>query len=187
MMSTMAADPVLQALMRSATQASGAELGVLLRHDGEVLRVVATDGERAHVVSGATVPVHAGIAGYVLASGQPIALSVKPGDPRLSDGVIALLPVPPSTALCVPCTTDEDSVGALLLLDKAGGQFTFDDVELATLLAGIAGAALAGGDAGRSRVPDPGELGGDLSRLAAADPARYAMVATLVQALLARG
>ena len=186
-MTTLAADPVLDALVRAAADTVGAPHGILVRHEGEVLRVVATAGDQAHALRGHRTPVHAGVAGYVLASGQPLALSVQPGDPRLQEGVTAALPQPPATVLCVPCASEEEVTGALLLLDKAGGPFTFDDVELATVLAGIAGVALAGDGAAGGQVPDPSELGGELDRLFRTDPGRYSLVATLVQALLARG
>lgn len=184
-MTTHAPNPVLEALVRSATEATGAELGVLLRADAAALRVVATAGDAAHPARGAELAADAGAAGYVVASGQPLALSARSGDPRLSEGIAEVLGRQPASVLCVPCTTDEATVGALQLLDAAEGHFSFDDVELATLLADIAGVALTQGGDG-AVVSPPAELGGELERLARSDPARYATVATLVDALLAR-
>jgi len=54
------------------------------------------------------------------------------------------------------------------------------------LLAGIAAVGMAS-PGGRPAVPDPSQLGGDLERLAAAEPARYVAVAAAVAALLADG
>jgi GAF domain-containing protein len=186
-MTSSAADPVLQAVLGSALQTTGAMVGFLLRPNGDDLTVVATAGYGVDHLRGSVVPGEGGVAAYVLASGQPLALTVRPGDPRRQEGVLALLDQAPSAVLGVPCSTDEDAVGALLLLDKPAGQFTFDDVELATLLAGIAGVAMAQAGPGGVQVPDPAELAGDLERLARSDPSRYGMVATIVQALLARG
>lgn len=187
-MTTITTNPVLDALLRAASMATGATVGVLLRLEHDALRAVATAGERAHALRGATAPVHAGVAGYVLSSGQPLALSVALGDPRLREGVTAMLAEPPQTVLCVPCSGDDEVLGVLLLLDRDGGaQFTYDDVELATLLAGVAGVALASDGGGLGQVPAPAELGGELERLAHTDPARYTMVATLLGALLGRG
>lgn len=186
-MSTSTVDPVLQALLGSALQTTGSVVGFLLRRDGDTLTIVATAGERVDHLRGSVLQGDGGVAAYVLVSGQPLALTVRPGDPRLREGVMALLDEAPSAVLAVPCSSDDDAVGALLLLDKASGQFTFDDVELATLLAGIAGVAMAQAGPGGVQVPDPTELAGDLERLARADPPRYGRIATIVEALLARG
>jgi hypothetical protein len=123
----------------------------------------------------------------VVGSGQPMAMAVREGDARLSEGVLARLPERPSSVLCVPCTAGDNVVGVLELVDKAGGgTFSFDDVEIATLLAGVAAAAMEGeeGDVG---VRSPDEFAAELRTLAASDPAGYARVATLVDAILARG
>ena len=83
----------------------------------------------------------------------------------------------PASVLCVPCAHDDDVLGVLELVDKAGGgPFTFDDVELITVLANIAGSALAESAGGVVRSPD--ELGGELRQLAADDPTAYVAVAS---------
>ena len=74
----------------------------------------------------------------------------------------------------------------LEIIDKVdGAMFTFDDVELATLLAGVAGVAIRTIGASPPPAPDPDEIAGELRRLAAADPRRYAVVARLIDALIA--
>jgi GAF domain-containing protein len=115
-----------------------------------------------------------------------MALTARPDDPRFAEGVAALVGVEPASVLCVPCG-DDDVVGVLELIDKTGdASFNFDDVEVAALLAGIAGVALGRDHAG-APVPSPRELGAELDRLAAGDPEQYARVAMLVGALLDRG
>lgn len=185
-MAATASNPVLDELVRCAAETTAAELGFLLRADGGSLSVVATVGEAAADLRGTQVPADAGVAGYVVASGQPVALGARSGDPRLSEGLTGMLARPPESVLCVPCTAEDATVGALQLQDKAEGHFSFDDVELATLFAGIAGVALAD-TGGAATVPDPAELGGELQRLAHADPGRYTTIARVVEALLARG
>ena len=87
--------------------------------------------------------------------------------------------------LSVPCATDDGVFGALEVIDKQdGGRFTIDDVEIVTLLGGIAGAALADTSDATATVIPPEELAGELRQLAAGDPARYASVAGVVRALL---
>jgi GAF domain-containing protein len=179
-------DPVLQAIVRSAASATGAARGWLVAVDGSTMSVAAAVGEETGALVGRAVDGDAGNAGFVIASGQPIALVPRADDQRAEAGVPALLGIRPSSVLCVPCADDDDVVGALELVDKIGGSgFTFDDIELATLLAGIAAAALTREHAGPS-VPDPQQLAGELARLADADPARYVIIAAAVAALLSR-
>jgi GAF domain-containing protein len=88
----------------------------------------------------------------------------------------------------VPCADDDSVAGALEVVDKTGGgRFSLDDVELATLLGGIAAAALVPSMGTGSAVLTPTELGRGLQRLATSEPTRYAALATAVGALLDRG
>ncbi len=178
-------NPVLQAVTDSAVGATGAAAGWVMALRGEHLTVLAAFG--AGSVLGTDVALGEGTAGFVAASGQPMAMAVREGDARLTEGVLGLLPERPSSVLCVPCTAADTVVGVLELVDKAGGAtFSFDDVEVASLLAGIAAVAIASGE-GDVAVRSPDELGAELRRIAAADPAGYVQVATLVEAILARG
>ena len=78
-------------------------------------------------------------------------------------------------------------MGALELVDKAGGApFSIDDVELVTLLGGIAGAALSLAGAEVPARP-PAEVASELVELASSDPVAYARLSVVLEALLARG
>lgn len=184
-MSGVPSDPVLMAITRAAVNATGATVGWLAALDGDALRVVAA--------AGADVPVDlvdarieaGGAAALVLASGQPMAVVPRSNDTQFSRGVPAAIGVVPTSVLCVPCGEDE-VLGALEVIDKnGGGSFSFDDIEIATLLAGIAGAALASDATARS-VATPRELASRLEVIATHDPARYAAIATVLDALFAR-
>jgi GAF domain-containing protein len=179
-------DPILHAVLRSAVDATGAAHGwVLVTEDDELVVRATTASDPAMLT--ARVPATSGYAGYVASSGQPLAMSPRRGDERSGQGIAALLGIRPSSVLAVPCGSDA-VIGVLELVDKvAGGPFTFDDVELVTLLAGIAGEALVAGRDVAVDVPSPHQLGDDLLRLSATDPARYATVAALLGALLANG
>jgi GAF domain-containing protein len=181
---TTASDPVLAAITQAAVGATGASHGWLLRVDGGELEVAAAVGDGASQLVGRRVPAGSGTAGYVAASGQPLALAGSAGDARLGEGVVAELGQRPASVLCVPCADDEEVVGALELIDKNGGErFSFDDVELVTLLGSIAAPALTARGGG-AEVPSPNELARELSRLADGDPSRYATVAGVIEALL---
>jgi GAF domain-containing protein len=185
-----AVNPVLHALAEAAVAATGASDGWLLAVEDDGLRVVAVAGATtAAGLFATTIPPGSGSAGFVAASGQPLAVAPRGDDPRFSEGTAQLLGRRPTSVLSVPASTDDGVVGVLELVDKVGGgAFSFDDVELATLLADIAGVALVHTEAaGAATVPRPAELGGELERLATSDPTRYAGVATAVAALLSRG
>jgi GAF domain-containing protein len=180
-----AGDRVLDAVVQAAVQITGAAAGWLVVGHDDRLQVVAAAGEGAATLLGRTVPSGSGAAGFVVASGQPLALAGGGDEARMAEGVPALLGRTSRAVLCVPCADDNAVLGALELVDKIGGvRFTFDDVEIATVLAGIGAAALAHALPLLS-TPSPAELAGDLQRLAAIDPNRYRAVATALDALLA--
>jgi GAF domain-containing protein len=184
--------PTLAAIITAAVGATGATAGWILEHRGDELAVVAAQGgsERwAASLLGRRTGTAAGTAALVVQSGQPVAL--QPGSGALRDELGAeLLARNPVSLVCVPCLRGEVAVGALQLVDKAGGgPFDFDDVELATLLGTIAGAALGElgqvGPADDDGPPTPEGLGRDLARLAEVDPDRFAAAARVLAALLA--
>lgn len=180
-------EPVLAAIAKAAADVTCAAAGWVVGVDGDRLVVRAVAGDAPGSLVGTEVPAGSGAAGYVVASGQPLALASRAGDPRAAEGLAAALGRPPGSVLCVPCETEEGVVGALELVDRAGGgSFSFDDVELATLLAGIAGVAMVSdGDSHDHPVaPSPSELADGLARLAADDPARYPAVAGVVASLV---
>lgn len=182
------ASAVLQAIVDAATDATAAAEGWILAPRDERLHVLAAAGDRPGQLLGTSVPAGEGTAGYVVASGQPLALAPRADDARATSGVAGLLGLRPASVLCVPCTSDDSVAGALEVVDKAGGgRFSLDDVELATLLGGIAGAALEEIAGTTPTVPTPAELAGGLERLAGAEPARYTALAAAVSALLDRG
>jgi GAF domain-containing protein len=182
-------DAVLGAIAHAAVGASGATRGWLLQPAGSDLRVVAAAGEHAGDVVGLTVPGDQGTEGFVVASGQPFAAAVRPGaDDRFTVSVARAAGVTAASVLCVPCTTGDGVSGALEVVDRQdGGTFSIDDIELVTLLGGIAGPALAGYDAGSVEIASPEELVAELRHLAAEDPARYASMATVIRSLFAIG
>lgn len=182
--------PLLQAIVQSMVDATGAGAGwIATVVDGTELAVVAVAATDLTLVDRALwqrTPIGTGAAGMVVQSGQPVALTASSGS-TIDPWAATLTGRAPPSLVCVPCHDGDQPVGALQLVDKiAGGPFSFDDVEIATLLGPIIGAALAEGAGAATRVASPEQVGGDLARLADADPARYAAVAQVVAALLAQ-
>lgn len=183
-------DPVLQAVLDAAVSVAQAGRGwILVRTpQAEALEVVAASSV-ASTELGTTVAVDGSAAGYVASLGQPLAAALRSADQFPNDVASLGGGERPGSVLCVPCEHEDAQIGVLQLVDAAGGTFSFDDVELVTLLSGIAGAAIAARSAATDRVavPGPAELGASLARLAGVDPAGYRALAPLLAALLADG
>ena len=181
--------PLLQAIITSAVDATAAGAGWLAAVVDDELAVVAAASVEPTLVDRVLwrrAPLGTGAASMVVQSGQPIALR-SAGATVIDTWAAELLGRDPDAIVCVPCHDDDQAIGALQLVDKVGGgPFTFDDVEIATLLGPIAGAALAEGAGAAARLASPAQLGSELGRLADADPTRYAAVAQAVAALVAQ-
>lgn len=179
------ADPVLSAIVQAATQATGAAQGLLLTIDGRLLRVAAAAGPIGWDVIGEPLSGGEGVAGYVAASGQPLVLSSDSADPRLGEGTASLLGHNPSAVLAVPIDAGARVLGVIELMDPDDGVFDVVDTEQAMLHAGVAAAALTDERLSAvADVPEPAEIAAELRRLEAADPTRYARVATIIEALV---
>ncbi len=175
---------VLDTIITSAGNATSATRGWILGRHPDGLEVLAAVG--AADLVGSTVAADVGAAGYVFASGQPVAMTPRHDDPSAREGIVARFDQAPTSVLCVPCAHDDEVLGVVELVDKAGGSaFTFDDIEIVTVLADVVGSAL------RSAVPErevrpPAELSAELRQLALDDAGAYARVANVLEALLAR-
>jgi GAF domain-containing protein len=177
--------PTYQAIVDQAMAATGASTGWLLRSTDDGLVVAATAGKATagNLLGEGVIPT--GAQGYVLSSGQPVALMPPPNDPA-NDGA-AGFPGVPTSVLAAPCG-DESVLGVLELADKSAAKpFTFDDIETASALAVIAGAAMTEDDGTALDVVSPAELAAELQRLASESPRRYADTARMIESLLGQG
>lgn len=177
--------PTYQAIVDQASAVTGAGTAWLLRATGDGLVVAATAGSAAQRRLLGSIIVPTGAQGYVLSSGQPVALMPQPTDPA-NDGA-AGHPGVPTSVLAAPCG-NETILGVLELAAKPSSKpFTFDDIEAVSALASIAGAAFSEDDGTALDVVSPAELATELERLAASDPARYADTARVIESLLGQG
>ncbi|MEE8603326.1 GAF domain-containing protein [Euzebya tangerina] len=184
-MSRPTADPILSAILTAATEATGATSGLLLSTEDRLMRVVATAGAVPADILGEPISAGEGVAGYVAASGQSLVLSADSADPRLGEGTASLIGHNPTSVLAVAIQGTARTLGVIELLDARSGAFSVDDTERATSHAAIAAAALTDERLGGTRdVPEPAELAAELRRLASTDPARYATVAAILEALV---
>lgn len=144
-------EELLEGVLARAMRAIDAEAGSILLGDERTgdFRFRAAVGGQAEALRRVRVRPGQGICGWVAAEGRPQIVNRVEADPRHSREISEKLGYHPRSALCVPLRWD-GGVGAIELLDKAGGRddFTEDDLKLATMIAGHVATAI---DLARSR------------------------------------
>jgi GAF domain-containing protein len=142
-------DELLRSLTETARRlfgASACSLALLTDDDSELIYTTAA-GEGAGDVTGMRISSSHGIAGLVVQSGQPIAISDVASDPRFSRGLAEQTGYVPRTILAVPVETPQRMLGVISLLDRderrPGAE---QDMALLSLFADQAALALASVD-----------------------------------------
>jgi GAF domain-containing protein len=139
-------DELLTSLTETARRLFGAAACslALLSDDDSELRYTVAAGEGAQDVTGLRIPAASGIAGWVVQSGQPIAISDVLSDPRFSRQVAEQTGYVPQAILAVPVQTGHRMLGVLTLLDRdARRPGAEQDMALLSLFADQAALALA--------------------------------------------
>ena len=113
-------EELLRSLTETARRLFGAaacSLALLTDDDSELLYTVAA-GEGAQDVTGMRIPAGQGIAGWVVQSGQPIAISDVAADPRFSRQAAEQTGYVPQAILAVPVQAGHRMLGVISLLDR---------------------------------------------------------------------
>ena len=184
----------------------------LLDEAQETLTFHVASGAGAQEVVGQRIPVDRGIAGWVVSSGQPVAVADVAADPRFAADVAEATGYVPRSVLAMPLQTERE-----MLDQRADSPAGRRDMELLGLFAGQAALAIetsrvfsglgralfsalgvaAGGDRDLAtaldelarRAPGPtaelAELAGAFARLGQAGPAERAAATRLVREFLA--
>jgi transcriptional regulator with GAF, ATPase, and Fis domain len=136
---------LLGMILRTAAHVIRAEAGALFLLDQETnellfeAALVETDASSGRF----RIPVGQGIAGWVAATGQPVAISDASQDPRFAETISRSVGYVPKSVLCIPLYSHEVMVGVIQLCDKDGGRpFTALDMELLGQFASQAAAAI---------------------------------------------
>jgi GAF domain-containing protein len=139
-------DELLRSLSETARRLFGAaacSLALLSEDESELLYTTAA-GEGASDVTGMRISSSQGIAGWVVQSGQPIAISDLSIDPRFSREVAEQTGYVPQAILAVPVQTPQRILGVISLLDRdAQRPGAEQDMALLSLFADQAALALA--------------------------------------------
>ncbi len=139
---------VLEAICEAAQVAFGARACSIAVFDPESAELVfeAATGTAAGSVVGMRLPVKRGIAGYVVASGQAIAVHDVERDPRFDRQAAEATGYLPKSILAVPIETDEEVAGVIEVLDWSDDRVGEEGLELAGKFARQAALALQQAD-----------------------------------------
>ncbi len=113
-------DELLQAVVDAARELFGAAACSLALVDevaDEVVYRVAS-GAGAEAVVGLRLPLGRGVAGWVVASGMPIAIDDVAADPRFGKDVAEQTGFVPHSILATPLETDQSVLGVVSVLDR---------------------------------------------------------------------
>ena len=143
-------EELLRSLAETARRLFGAAACSLamLSADESELRYTIAAGAGADEVTGMRIPSSQGIAGWVVQSGQPIAISDLASDPRFARETAEQTGYVPQTILAVPVQTAQRMLGVISLLDRDSRRPGAEqDMALLSLFADQAALALAGVEA----------------------------------------
>ncbi|MGB9376956.1 MAG: GAF domain-containing protein [Mycobacteriales bacterium] len=136
---------LLRAITSTARELFGAAACslALLSEDESELVFTSASGEGESDVGGLRIPSTTGIAGWVVMSGQPIAVSDLRSDARFAGEVAETTGYVPTTLLAVPVQTPDRILGVVEVLDRDQDRADAGrDMELLTQFAGLAGLAI---------------------------------------------
>jgi hypothetical protein len=165
----------LASLADAARTITGAEVCAVMALRGGDLVIEALSGKGNAVPPGEIFPAHASIAGWTLASGEPIVVKRIDGRPDIVEDVCTLVGYVPSAVSAAPIIRGESQLGVIEILDGRAGH-SLGDFVLLTTFADQAGVLLDElrrvTPAGTSDEPDETEVTEILAGLRSADGVR---------------
>ncbi|THG30739.1 GAF domain-containing protein [Naasia lichenicola] len=108
----------------------------LIEESGDEIRFIAANGIGAAAITGRSMPIERGIAGWVAMTGQPIAIADVGVDPRFARDVAEETNYVPTSILAAPLLGDDGEVlGVIEVLDpRATNENTSRDLDVLGLL-----------------------------------------------------
>lgn len=159
---------LLEMIVETAAHVISAQAGALFLVDQEAEELVfeVALGQKAAEVKRFRVPLGHGIAGLVAVTGQAMAVADAQHDPRQAADIARSVGYAPESVLCVPLFYNDEVIGVLELLDKAGASsFGPRDIEVLSLFANQAAVAIEQSRSQRSITALLGEVLGSLPGL----------------------
>lgn len=113
-------EELLQAIVDAARELFNAAACSLALIDGKTEEIVyrVASGSGAEEVLGQRMPLGRGVAGWVVASGMPIAIDDVASDPRFGRDLAERTGYVPKSILAMPLQTEQALVGVLSVLDR---------------------------------------------------------------------
>jgi K+-sensing histidine kinase KdpD len=119
-----------------ALKAEASSISLLQADEGEdELVIQATMGVGAEMVKGQRFSAKLGIAGWVTREGKPLIVNDAQTDPRFFPGFDQMTGFVTRSLLAVPLKTREETIGVIEVVNKTGGTFTEQDMELLSSIA----------------------------------------------------
>jgi GAF domain-containing protein len=137
-------DRLLKSILEAAVTLfrAGAGSMALVMTNPDRLEFVAAAGPHTGDVIGRSIGIGEGIAGYVVQTGEAIAIADPSTDPRFGRSVADQTGVMPTSLMAVPLRAVDSVVGVLEILDARNGSFTTDDIAMASIFARQAAIAI---------------------------------------------
>jgi GAF domain-containing protein len=139
-------EELLQTIVEAAARIFGAAAASIALRDeqGQALEFRVAYGAGRDEVIGLRIPAGQGIAGYVAATGQPMAISDVGQDTRFARATAEKTGYVPRSILAMPLLLDDRVIGVIEVLDKINAAaFGMQDMELLALFARQAALAIA--------------------------------------------
>jgi GAF domain-containing protein len=136
---------LLDSIVQAARAIFGARAASITLYDEAQSRLVfeAVAGEGSDRLLGKSFPATQGIAGWVLAAGQPLVIEDVSRDPRFARDVAERSGYVPKGLMAVPLQSEEGSLGVLQVLDRPErARFSLREMDVLQLFADQAAVAL---------------------------------------------
>ena len=136
---------LLQSIVEAAARIFGAAAAAiaLVTEDRQELEFRVAYNVINQNIIGMRFPINKGIAGYVVGTGQPMAVSNVQQDPRFNRDFAEESGYIPRSILAVPLISNGRTIGVIEVLDKINAQsFGLQDIELLAMFAGQAALAI---------------------------------------------
>ena len=175
---------MLDALADTARAVFGARAVSILVAEGDQLVFAAVAGRGADTMPGERIPARPGMAGWVLAAGQPLVVEDVADDPRFAADYARTTGYLPKGIMTAPILGEDGPIGVISVLDRPRrSEFSLVEVELLERFCHLVALALASeNDHG---APEGAPLTDLAAAVASLPPRRRAAAERLVDALTA--
>jgi len=136
-------DILLDNIVESALKIIEADTGALVLAEDNTLILKVVKGRRGANLPGVSIPMSAGVAGWVLENSASVRINDVKNDERFNPEIDMITGYETKSILCVPLKIKAGTMGVLEFANKQNGGFTHEDEELISYFADQAAIAIA--------------------------------------------